>query len=79
MNVELIDVHPRDCGFGKLRYTERLFADVKDKTEAFLGRLVGLYDYSTEFDTDIIHLFARPPRRRHRHFRRFPRPLPDGR
>lgn len=53
MNVNEIDVRPRDYGFGKLRYTERLFADVPYKAEAFLGRMIGLYAYTTEFHTDI--------------------------
>ena len=56
MDCNTIDVSPRSYGFGTTRWTERLFLDVKEKGEAFFGRMVGLYDYCTGLKTDIDSL-----------------------
>ena len=56
MNGNEIDVLPRDYGFGRLKLTERTIAGPSEKSEAFFGRMIGLYDYTTDFHTDIESL-----------------------
>ena len=48
-----IKVKQRNHGFGPVRWTERLIMNVKDRGTAFFGRMIGIYDYVNDFDTDI--------------------------
>lgn len=56
MDWNTVDVEPRDYGYGKTRWTERLYLEVTKKGEAFFGRMIGLYDAATNFNTDIESL-----------------------
>ena len=53
MDANTIDVMPREYGFGRLKLTERIFMGIQQKGEAFFGRMIGLYDVATNFNTDI--------------------------
>ena len=53
---EMLDVHPRDLGNGPVRWTERLIMNIPDRGAAFFGRMIGIYDYTNEFSTDISRL-----------------------
>ena len=46
---------PANKGFGALGWTKRGFAE-KNKASALIGRLIGLYDYVMDFETDMEKL-----------------------
>ena len=54
--IEQIDVHPRNNGFGAVRWTERLITNLPQRGATFFGRTIGIYDYMNSYNTDIEKL-----------------------